>query len=218
MIKRIFKHKKPITEKLLSCGFRKDESDYVYETDVMGGQFRLRVTVTERGEVSTLLTDVLTEEPYTLHLVAEAEGQFVGAVRTEFEKALAAIAESCFETEIFKTDYAKQLIVYVREKYGDEPEYLWEKFPENAVWRRKDNKKWYGAILTTDGKKFGREGIMEILDMRTETSALEAAVDGKNYFPGWHMNKKHWITVCLDGSVPIEKIFSMLDNSYRLAK
>ena len=34
--------------------------------------------------------------------------------------------------------------------------------------------------------------------------------------PGWHMNKKHWNTVCLDGSVPKKLIFEMIDHSYDL--
>lgn len=32
------------------------------------------------------------------------------------------------------------------------------------------------------------------------------------------MNKKHWITVCLDGSVPPDEIYRLLDESYRLAR
>jgi predicted DNA-binding protein (MmcQ/YjbR family) len=34
--------------------------------------------------------------------------------------------------------------------------------------------------------------------------------------PGYHMNKKHWNTVLLDGSVPDGEIERMIDNSYRL--
>lgn len=34
--------------------------------------------------------------------------------------------------------------------------------------------------------------------------------------PGYHMNKKHWNTVALDGSMPDEEIFSMIDDSYAL--
>ena len=37
--------------------------------------------------------------------------------------------------------------------YCDELEFLWQKFPDNAVWRRKDNKKWYGALLTVSKEK-----------------------------------------------------------------
>lgn len=34
--------------------------------------------------------------------------------------------------------------------------------------------------------------------------------------PGYHMNKKHWNSVYLDGSVPHKEILSMIDHSYDL--
>jgi len=34
--------------------------------------------------------------------------------------------------------------------------------------------------------------------------------------PGYHMNKKHWNTILLDGSVPIPEIERMIDRSYGL--
>ena len=34
--------------------------------------------------------------------------------------------------------------------------------------------------------------------------------------PGYHMNKKHWNTVILDGSVSDGEILRMIDNSYSL--
>lgn len=32
--------------------------------------------------------------------------------------------------------------------------------------------------------------------------------------PGYHMNKKHWNTVVLDGSVPVGEVLQMIDHSY----
>ena len=34
--------------------------------------------------------------------------------------------------------------------------------------------------------------------------------------PGYHMNKRHWNTVMLDGSLPDGEIERMIDNSYAL--
>ena len=34
--------------------------------------------------------------------------------------------------------------------------------------------------------------------------------------PGYHMNKKHWNTIVLDGSIPDEKILFLIDLSYDL--
>jgi predicted DNA-binding protein (MmcQ/YjbR family) len=34
--------------------------------------------------------------------------------------------------------------------------------------------------------------------------------------PGYHLNKQHWNTVALDGSIPADGIRAMIDESYRL--
>ena len=34
--------------------------------------------------------------------------------------------------------------------------------------------------------------------------------------PGYHMNKRHWNTVVLDGSVPDDLVLDMIDDSYEL--
>ncbi len=36
--------------------------------------------------------------------------------------------------------------------------------------------------------------------------------------PGYHMNKKHWNTVMLDGGLSSKVIYSMVDHSYDLVK
>jgi predicted DNA-binding protein (MmcQ/YjbR family) len=34
--------------------------------------------------------------------------------------------------------------------------------------------------------------------------------------PGYHMNKKHWNTVILDGKIPTKEVLAMIDHSYEL--
>jgi predicted DNA-binding protein (MmcQ/YjbR family) len=34
--------------------------------------------------------------------------------------------------------------------------------------------------------------------------------------PGYHMNKKHWNTIMIDGSLPDSLIYSWIDDSYHL--
>ena len=34
--------------------------------------------------------------------------------------------------------------------------------------------------------------------------------------PGFHMNKKHWNTVVVDGTIPPKEILKMIDHSYEL--
>ena len=143
----------------------------------------------------------------------------MGRIRSEYETLLLKIAENCFDKTVFKSKYTKAVIRYVRDTYRDEPEYLWKKLPNNAIWRRKDNAKWYAALLTVSKEKLGMTGTecTEIIDLRAEPATLVSLIDGQKYFPGYHMNKKHWFTICLDGSVPLDEIFRRLDTSYQIA-
>jgi predicted DNA-binding protein (MmcQ/YjbR family) len=38
----------------------------------------------------------------------------------------------------------------------------------------------------------------------------------KGIVPGYHMNKRHWITVVLDGRIPEAEVERLIDNSYAL--
>lgn len=37
-----------------------------------------------------------------------------------------------------------------------------------------------------------------------------------NILPGYHMNKKHWNTIVINGGIPKKLVFEMIDDSYRL--
>lgn len=91
---------------------------------------------------------------------------------------------------------------------------------DNAVWRRKDNQKWYGAILTVSGSKLKlpTNEILEIIDLRLQRELMEKTVDRKYFFPGWHMNKNSWYTILLNNTVPTEEIYRRIDERYQLAK
>lgn len=214
-----FKNKKVNTQKLTAFGFSQSENGYIYSAEIMDTQMKLTVTVTEDEKIYTKLTDTGIGDEYVLHLVSSAVGSFVGQVKAEYDAVLDEISAKCFDTEVFKSEQAKAVIAYVRDTYGDELEYLWQKFPDNAVVRRKDNKKWYVALLTVSKRKLGfdTDEMIEILDLRMKPEEIENRVDMKKYFPGYHMNKKHWITICLDKTVPYEEICSRIDESYVLA-
>lgn len=206
--------------KLLSFGFVPDGEQFVHVADLAEGQMRLTVKITADGKVTTQMIDSATGEEYILHRVPGATGAFVGKIKAEYEEILQRISQSCFEPDVFKTENAKAIISYVREKYGDELEFLWEKFPDNAIWRRKDTDKWYAAILTVSARKLGFDSDekLEILDLRLLPEQMEETIDHQRFFPGYHMNKKRWYTMILNGSVGIGEICSRIDESYRLAK
>lgn len=220
MEKAIFARKKLNIDRLRAYGFVEATEGYAYATDMLNGQFQMHLFVAADGQIQTQLIDTTTGDEYTLHRVAGASGAFVGGVKEAYMELLQSIAEKCFEPDVFKTAQAGHIIEYVRSTYGDELEFLWQRFPDNAVFRRKDNGKWYAALLRLHGSKLGLpvDEVVEILDLRLCPEEMEATVDHVHFFPGYHMNKKHWYTICLNESVPMGEILRRIDTSYQLAE
>lgn len=48
--------------------------------------------------------------------------------------------------------------------------------------------------------------------------ALELREQFTSVLPGYHMNKKHWNTIVVDGSVASKQIKEWIDHSYELVK
>ena len=219
MLEEIFKNLTPDFALLQNFGFIKNGDVYQYCAPIIEGQFELQVMVDKNKHISTEIIDVATQEAYILHLITTAQGSFVGQVRSEYQTILQAIAQQCCTASVFKSPQVKELSEYVNKKYGDVLEYLWPKFPNNAILRRQDNRKWYAAVLTVAGNKLGLDSseIQEVIDLRASPLALPQLIDNHHYFAGYHMNKQHWYTIILDGSVSIEEICNRIDESYALA-
>ena len=108
----------------------------------------------------------------------------------------------------------------MRGKYGSELEFLWADTPDCAICRRGDSKKWYAVFMVVKrGKLKGcagdPEAEVEIINLRLPPEELPELVDGENFFPAYHMNKKNWVSVRADG-VPERLLLRMIDVSYAL--
>ncbi len=218
MFREIFLKKKINIKKLLEYGFLADGETYRYSRAIMDGEFILDVFFDRLGNADTVLTESDTDEEYSLYKTS-AEGVFVGQVRGAIEAVLRDIADKCFEASEFKQEQTLRLTAYAFENYGDMPEFLWESTPGNGILRRKDSGKWYAAILTIPKSKLGYDSkqIVEIVNFHGTHEQVEKLLKRAGFYPGWHMNKKSWYTVILDGSVDDEEIFRLMAESYGLA-
>ncbi len=216
---KIFKRKTYDENKLIEYGFKKARNRFTFSVPILDGQFRLDITI-DGGRIATDVIELAFDEPFTLYRIDGAEGAFVGQVRAEAEKALLDIADKCFYDETFKTRQAQMCIDYIQTKYGDGLEFLWQKFPDNAIWRRSDNNKWYGALLTVASEKLKLPSgeMKEVLDLRMNPAEKESLLNGKNILEGYHMNKNSWFSVVLDAGVPDAAVQEFIDKSFELAK
>lgn len=74
-------------------------------------------------------------------------------------------------------------------------------------------------VFKTGGRIFALvnlEGELSINLKCDPALAIELRERYSSVIPGYHMNKKHWNTVYIDGSVPDKEVFSWIDHSYDL--
>ena len=208
-VKDFIKDKKIDLKRFEKFGFKLKENSYYYNISLLKNQFKMCVKINLDNSIFTELIDTETNETYVLHLLEERRNGYIEKVYKAYSEVLDKIKKECFEDEIFKTNYTKEVVDYIKNKYGDELEFLWEKSPKTAVVRRKTSEKWYALILSE---------IIEVINLHNRVEEIEKLIDNKKYFPAYHMNKKHWCTICLDGTVELEKIYKLIDISYELAK
>lgn len=75
------------------------------------------------------------------------------------------------------------------------------------------------AVYKVLGKMFALMPVADPLSISLKCDPDFAEVLRDTYDavqPGYHMNKRHWNTVSIDGSIPDDEIEEMVDESYRL--
>jgi predicted DNA-binding protein (MmcQ/YjbR family) len=74
-------------------------------------------------------------------------------------------------------------------------------------------------VFKTEGRIFALvnlEGELSINLKCDPALAIELRERYSSVVPGYHMNKKHWNTVYIDGSVPDKEVYLWIDHSYDL--
>ena len=108
------------------------------------------------------------------------------------------------------------VIKYIDKKYTAVPEYLWRRYPTFCVFRHADNKKWFALIGTLPRGilKLAGDGDVGFINLKTDNTDFLLGVIG--ILPAYHMNKTNWITVLLDGTLPLKNVQKLIDLSYEL--
>ena len=111
----------------------------------------------------------------------------------------------------------EKVFAYVKKKYKAEPEYLWRSYPDYAVFRHAENRKWFGIVMNVAESVLNLDGSgrADILNVKVDDPILlDMLLRQPGYFPGWHMNRRNWISILLDGTVAFEEICGMIDAGF----
>lgn len=112
-----------------------------------------------------------------------------------------------------------RILDYIEKIYNVVPEYLWLSTPANGALRNPRNGKWFAVLLGDLPKcKLGLPTDIkaDVLNLKCDPMLTFTFVDNERIFRGYHMNKEHWVSVLLDGSVSFDELRMLVDMSYEL--
>ena len=111
----------------------------------------------------------------------------------------------------------EQVKEYIANKYDTAPEFPWRSTPDCAVFRHADNKKWFALVMDVAANKLGLPGdaLLPVVNLKIDDPMYrDILIRDPGIFPAYHMNKLHWITVLLDGTVAQDRVFELIDASF----
>lgn len=197
-------------------GFKKENNKYILEKNFLKNDFKAIITIDDKGIISGKVIDLQINEEYT-NINTEMTGEFINKVRESYKDILIDIRNKCFENKYFIFDQSNRINKYIKDKYNNEPEFLWNKFPGYAVYRNEKNKKWYGIIMNLDMSKLNNgTGETEIINIKLDENKIKKLLKQKGFYEAYHMSKKDWISIILNDTLKDDEIISLLNESYEL--
>lgn len=109
---------------------------------------------------------------------------------------------------------------YAREALDTEPDCPFSGDTQTLVLRHADSGKWFALLMRVraDRLTLKRSGEVEIMNVKVDPLLTGSLRTQRGILPAYHMNKERWISVLLDGSVPLEQALALLDMSYALTQ
>ncbi len=205
--KEVFQGYHPDLKKLKKEGFVKDGDRYILVRDLRDGAFAMHLSIDEEGETSSQIIEKEWNEPYTNIYSDSIQGAFVSSLREEYISLLEEIRDRCFEKDPFLHKQTMRIVSYLKKEHGSDPEHVWKRYPDHAVFRNRESGRWYAVI--TAGEK-------EILEVMADPATIASLLKEKGFEEAVHLNKEKWIGISMDDIINDEIIHSLLESSYSM--
>ncbi len=156
------------------------------------------------------------KEVYTAHQVTAPSGAFVHQVREGYQAILTRVVETCCIALPFSQQQSNRIAQQVKDKWGDLPDYPFVKSPEIGSFRHPANQKWYALVIQVKrGRLDGSDDqeVVEIVNLKVDAREIAELLSQSGIYPAYHMSKKSWVSVLLDGTVEDQTIFALLEKS-----
>ena len=196
---------------LLKRGFVLINGKYIYERS-LDDTFLIRISIDQR--LHDEVFDVSTNEPYTLYKLSALSSGFAYSMKQNVESIIEELFPELRQEDPFSTPSFRYLEDAMIASYSEPSDNPFEE-DDIRIFRLKQNRKWYGLAMKIPAKKLGFDGDNEIfgLCVRVEKGCAERYINHQVVFPAYHMNKKNWVNLILDGRMSDDEVLDYLRRS-----
>lgn len=217
----VFSRRRFVPEKMTAFGFRREENQFIYETDLMDGTFHIILSVTDQGQVHSRVIDSMNEEEYRPLRQENFSGPYVNSVRENYRQLLETVASAVCVKVLFASDQANRITDRILAGFDVKPDFLWQQGPYQSygTFRHADTKKWFALMMNVKRSAMfsDKDGtFVDILNLKTGDQGKDMASYPGCVVPAWHMNHKTWISVILDESLPDDVVMKLIRRSFEL--
>ena len=199
----------------IAYGFSRTEAGFMLKKELPdAGLYAMFVIADKRFEVNVF--DAYTDEEFLPFNVAGNNTGFVTGIREQVEALLQEIIEKC----LLKANMKLRMMEYCTGKFGTKPEAPWEDSPDAFTFKTAKRNKWYALFMTIPYKSLGiaAKGTLDVVNIKLPPEKILDLIDREHFYPAYHMNKKHWITIILDKEVDEPLVEQLLEESYGLVE
>lgn len=206
----IFGSSKANFDSLLEFGFSFVGDVYRYECGI--DSLRCIVEVDGSSQVDVKLFD--GEEEYETFRVESSIG-YALQMKEEVKSLLQAIKKACFPA----SGQRARIESSIQNLFGTMPIQKWED-ETFLVYEHPGSKKWFCLFMEIPANKVGMPGKnpVQVVNIKLNPSDIVELIQKDGYFPAYHMNKKYWITLILEGQLKDEEVIQQISKSFEITK
>ncbi|MBQ3078033.1 MAG: MmcQ/YjbR family DNA-binding protein [Clostridia bacterium] len=112
-----------------------------------------------------------------------------------------------------------EVVRLIESRFGVHPQHPWARTPDYAVFRHPPQQRWFAVLMPElPGRVIGHPAgeRVDLLNLKADPRMIGSLIDHRHFFPAYHMNKEHWYSVWLDGSLGADTLLPLLEISHRL--
>ena len=212
----IFARHRIVQDKLIAYGFTDENGRLTYAKALPDDG--MKIIVEYNGTINGRIIDLSLNDEYTAFRVEGATG-YSAQIRQKYIELLTDIRDHCCKDQYFKTPQAQRICDYILEAYGSAPEFLWPNIPSYAAFRKPGKKKWFAVMGSVPLNKVNREAKsaqpVEVINVKVDQERIKDYLSQTGIYEAFHMNKKCWVSIILDDTLPDDAIRGMIDDSTR---